>query len=202
TTAHATGFAAPAKRGGGRRRRNTTSPSTTTRRRRLLQRRGRARLRRSAPTRNIRPSNPTTQSGCGRARCTRRRCWSTTTPPSTSAVAASSTSSSGPSSAAPSSPARPPTATYVNFIARAIGGGSSCDQRLFFAEVRKDKKRYIPTCLWSLDDEADRVGGAGADPQVDLPEITSPSRRNYWFSCDDEMKHPKDGTSYHAGHFL
>uniref|UniRef100_A0A0E0AB79 DUF3615 domain-containing protein n=1 Tax=Oryza glumipatula TaxID=40148 RepID=A0A0E0AB79_9ORYZ len=92
--------------------------------------------------------------------------------------------------------------SHVNFIARAIGGGSSCYERLFFAEVRKDKKRYIPTCLWSLDDEADRVGGAGADPQVDLPEITSPSRRNYCFSCDDEMKHPKDGTSYHAGHFL
>uniref|UniRef100_A0A0E0LCW8 DUF3615 domain-containing protein n=1 Tax=Oryza punctata TaxID=4537 RepID=A0A0E0LCW8_ORYPU len=88
---------------------------------------------------------------------------------------------------------------HVNFIARAIG---SSHEQLFFAEVRKDKKRYIPTCLWSLDDEADRVGGAGTDPQGELPEITSPSRRNYCFSCDDEMKHPKDGESYHAGHFL
>ncbi|KAF2927297.1 hypothetical protein DAI22_06g194000 [Oryza sativa Japonica Group] len=60
---------------------------------------------------------------------------------------------------------------HVNFIARAAASGGGTlrqEERLFFAEVRNDGEGWIPTCLRSLDDEADRVGGlaAGDDPPV------------------------------------
>uniref|UniRef100_A0A0D9WRH0 DUF3615 domain-containing protein n=1 Tax=Leersia perrieri TaxID=77586 RepID=A0A0D9WRH0_9ORYZ len=85
---------------------------------------------------------------------------------------------------------------HVNFIARpaSMASGSSSrsqEEQLFFAEVRGE--RLCP--------DVPVVSRRRDWPEnMKLPEITSPSPRNYCFLCSDKIKHPKDGTSYHAGH--
>ncbi|KAF7063231.1 hypothetical protein CFC21_069755 [Triticum aestivum] len=100
---------------------------------------------------------------------------------------------------------------HIDFFATAMDqedatSSHTTGERFFFAELHDQNRRgpggariRTPTCLCSLDGEADdRVGGlagnwfAGAQPWL-VPV-------DYCLACDDEMKHPKDGASYQAGH--
>ncbi|XBJ22247.1 hypothetical protein VPH35_000671 [Triticum aestivum] len=78
---------------------------------------------------------------------------------------------------------------HVNFFTRAMDE----EERFFFAELHDQNRRgpggariRTPTCLCSLDGEG--------DGQPWLVPV------DYCLACDDEMKHPKDGASYQAGH--
>ncbi|XP_062224712.1 uncharacterized protein LOC133923422 [Phragmites australis] len=93
---------------------------------------------------------------------------------------------------------------HVNFVARPRtehGGVESLPERFFFAEVHHQVGRdtCIPTCLRSLDSEDERVGGVGDDPIAERSPWNVSI--DYCISCNHDLKHPKDGTCYRAGHF-
>ncbi|TVU08731.1 hypothetical protein EJB05_42143, partial [Eragrostis curvula] len=92
---------------------------------------------------------------------------------------------------------------HVNFTARPRTTGDGESLRFFFAEVRRRqvgrRDTWIPTCLCSLDTEDEMVGGVGDDPVAQrAPWNVSV---DYCISCGGDIKHPKDGTCYEAGHF-
>nr|BAK08254.1 predicted protein [Hordeum vulgare subsp. vulgare] len=100
---------------------------------------------------------------------------------------------------------------HVNFFARAMNeedasSSSSTEERFFFAELHDQYRRgpsgariRTPTCLCSLDGEGDgQVGGLAGNWFARAQPWLVPL--DYCLTCGDEMKHPRDGTSYQAGH--
>ncbi|XBJ07266.1 hypothetical protein VPH35_012820 [Triticum aestivum] len=80
------------------------------------------------------------------------------------------------------------------------------EERFFFAELHDQNRRgpggariRTPTCLCSLDREGDdQVGGLAGNRFAEARPWLVPV--DYCLACNDEMKHPKDGASYQAGH--
>nr|XP_051191544.1 uncharacterized protein LOC127305194 isoform X2 [Lolium perenne] len=89
---------------------------------------------------------------------------------------------------------------HVNFTGKSSLENSK--EEFFFAELRYvcDDDIYIPTCIVSLE-EKERIGGVrgikGNDGYYGM-EIRVDTQ--YCYACDDELKHPEDGTLYEAGH--
>ncbi|XP_047078324.1 uncharacterized protein LOC124688729 isoform X1 [Lolium rigidum] len=89
---------------------------------------------------------------------------------------------------------------HVNFTAKSTLENSK--EEFFFAELCHDRDClvYIPTCIVSLEGK-ERIGGVrgikGNDGYYGM-EIRVDTQ--YCYACDDELKHPEDGTLYEAGH--
>ncbi|KAG0515063.1 hypothetical protein BDA96_10G246800 [Sorghum bicolor] len=89
---------------------------------------------------------------------------------------------------------------HVNFTARAKGDeeGSSSQQELFFAELNLRGSDFTTlTCFRSLKEKDDQVGGRLGLQREEGDGIDD---LDHCYACSDELKHPRDGASYHAGH--
>ncbi|OEL14657.1 hypothetical protein BAE44_0024325 [Dichanthelium oligosanthes] len=84
---------------------------------------------------------------------------------------------------------------HVNFTARAKQENS--EEQLFFAELNLRGDFTTLTCFRCLKEKEDQIGGL-----KDTNREGSGVDKEHCYLCEDALKHPRDGASYHAGHSM